>query len=167
MNMREAVQQIIKLAREFGLFTKSDTSEKVARRFEAEGGSVQVVLTSGEPTKTMQCSRCNEVLKASEFSYYQTRIDAEGYLMRGNALCRLCRNKSNKARQKVLGKQASAPKPEPGDQCPNCNREWWGNWHRHHDPATEQFVAWWCGNCNMARQDQRNPNVYKSGDKNG
>lgn len=161
MNITEATRQIIALAKEFKLFTKTDTSGKVIRRFEEENAPVQIILSSGEPPGTKQCSRCKEILKTSEFSYYQTRVDSKGYLMRSNALCSQCAGESNRARRQVLDKSVSPPKPGPGDRCPNCRRAWSGNWHRHHDPETEEFVAWWCSNCNMARQDQRNPNVYR------
>lgn len=79
MNIKEAIQLIISTAREHELFTRAPGNERVARRFEdGESDRVRVILTSGEPTGTQQCSQCKEILKAEDFSYYQARVDGDG-----------------------------------------------------------------------------------------
>lgn len=168
MNMPNIILQIINLSRKYNLFTDSKTSEKVAKRFEKniENESLKVVLTSGYPASKMQCSRCKKYLDAGKFSFYQSRVNSSGYLMRTNAICKSCTKRISEDRKKALRGTENIPKPRSGSRCPKCKRKWTGLWHKHHDPTTKQFVAYWCGNCNMAWQDQRNPHLYKGGSGN-
>ena len=105
------------------------------------------------------CSRCHEKKPNTEFSYYLSRVSADGFLMRSNALCTDCSNKQNNKRSKILNEAHHMglipDKPNSGDTCQGCDRKWFGNWHRHHDDNTHQFIAWLCGHCNMSQSDQR------------
>jgi len=125
--------------------------------------SIGVVMTLGYPEeiteKTHKCSRCMNIKSYNHFSYYMSRVDANGYLMRSNAICDTCGKESNKKRTKILkdaNQNGDIPKkPKKGSVCPGCNREWYGNWHRHHDDDSETFVSWLCGHCNMSLSEQR------------
>lgn len=125
---------------------------------------IGIVLTYGKPKditeKNHKCSRCGKLRPSEYFSYYQSRIDNEGYLLRTNAICSICAEKINKERHEILDNilinENILEKPKKGDVCPQCDREWYGNWHRHHDPVTLDFVGWICGHCNMKLDDQRN-----------
>ena len=102
----------------------------------------------------MECRECRNSLNPENFTYYLSRVDQKGYLMRSNALCDECSTKSNKQRKKVLDGANVPSKPKKGDKCPYCNRLWLGNWHRHH--KGDDFISWLCGHCNMSFSDQRN-----------
>lgn len=159
---KQELLKIIEKLKEHHLLTNSESHEKVIERF-ANGDAevLQFILTNGIPPDINQCRECKENLSTDQFSYYQLRVDAKGFLMRSNALCNDCSKKTNKERKKVLDKFKNEipPKPKKGTRCPNCKRAWSGNWHRHHDKKTEKFIKWLCGNCNMALQDQRNSNI--------
>lgn len=127
---------------------------------------IKIILTYGEPKNQMKCRECNEIKDSSYFSFYQARVDNKGYLMRSNALCTTCSDNSNKERKKVLNAAIIPTKPKSGDTCPNCLREWEGNWHRHH--VGNDFISYLCGHCNMSFSDQRTQiNLIKehNGDK--
>jgi hypothetical protein len=126
--------------------------------------AVGCVLHKGRPPGLHECSTCREKKDSSHFNYYNQRIDQHGYLMRSNALCKTCGDESSKERKKTLEKANKEgkipPKPEPGDICPNCNRNWGSietprNWHRDHDAIKNEFRRWLCGDCNMAQHDHR------------
>lgn len=134
-----------------GLLTNSKSNIKILSDISEQ---IKVVLTYGEPKEKMKCRECKELKNAKHFSFYQGRIDANGYLMRSNALCHECAKKSNKQRKEVLDKADIPIKPKSGDICINCEREWNGNWHRHH--VGDDFIAYICGHCNMSFSDQRN-----------
>lgn len=158
MNKKELLDIIEKL-KKAGLLTNSDAHEKVIKRFkEKKPAVVQFILTNGIPQGINHCRECKENLSTDQFSYYKLRVDSKGFLMRSNALCSECSKKSNKDRKAVLDefKDSIPDKPKSGTRCPKCQRAWSGNWHRHHDKKTKQFIEWLCGNCNMALQDQRN-----------
>lgn len=161
MEKREIIAIIEKL-RNAGLLTRTKTNNLVFERFKNstnEDEVIKFILSSGEPSKIQQCSECKENLSADQFSYYQARVDNQGYLSRSNALCNECSKKINKERKEILATQQDKipERPQSGTLCPNCNRAWSGNWHQHHSYETGEFVAWLCGNCNMALQDRRNP----------
>jgi hypothetical protein len=115
---------------------------------------VSVILTKGLPQKKMKCRECGEMKDPLKYAFYKSRVDADGYLMRSNALCDECAVKSNKQRKEVLDNAVIPEKPNKGDICKNCERSWDGNWHRHH--IGEKFVSYICGHCNMSFSDQRN-----------
>lgn len=164
--VRNIVNIINYAIKELELFTNSKTHDVAIERFqnnESGNETLQYVATSGVPPGENQCRQCKKSYPAEQFGYYQTRIDSRGYLMRSNALCRNCRQASNMERSAVFEDVDFPPKPEKGAVCPRCKREWAGEWHRHHT-EDDGFVAWWCSNCNMAWQDQRNPNNFKSVD---
>ena len=106
-----------------------------------------------------KCRACGEKKHSSKFSFYLARVDKEGFLMRSNALCNSCSDLQNKKRTKILNdanKSGLIPKkPKSGDTCQGCEREWHGNWHRHHNDETHEFVSWLCGHCNMSLSEQR------------
>ena len=140
----------------------STGNQLVVERFKNSNESyedvIKFILTSGKPKGVLQCSRCKENLSVDEYRYYLSRVDKDGYLMRSNAICNQCSKIINKGRGDVLSKHKNIPKkPIAGSRCPNCKRAWSGNWHRHHSGDT--FIEWLCSNCNMALQDQRNPNT--------
>ena len=159
---KRKILQIIELLQKEGLLTNSKTNELVYERFKNSNDVdevVQFILTSGEVRGGMECSKCRKNLPGVEFSFYQTRVSSDGYLMRSNALCRACSSKMDKERAEVLKEEAEniPPKPKAGSKCPNCGRKWSGQWHRHHDAKEGKFIDWLCSNCNMAMHDQRNP----------
>lgn len=116
--------------------------------------NIGVILTFGPPNNMLKCRECCELKNSNQYSFYQARVDSNGYLMRSNALCNDCNKESNKQRKQVLDNSQIPKKPKSGDICSNCNREWSGNWHRHH--VGESFVSYLCGHCNMSFSDQRN-----------
>ena len=161
MNKKEIIK-VIEILKENNLLTNSDANDIAFKRFlNNETNVIKFILNNGIPEGIKQCRECKENLSTDQFSYYQLRVDANGFLMRSNALCKDCGKKSNQERNEVLNKNEGIipKKPIAGTRCPNCNRAWSGNWHRHHDKETKQFIEWLCGNCNMALQDQRNKNT--------
>ena len=169
-NDKRSIIRIINFAiEELGLFTNSKTHQKVIDRFEKGDPDLEIIkyiLTSGEPPGEHQCRECGVMLDSEYFGYYQTRVDGNGHLMRSNALCKICSSDTGNVRHKVLKSEGAKipPKPKNGSVCPKCNRQWYGSWHRHH--VGDKFVNWWCSNCNMSHQDQRNPNSYDIGEDN-
>jgi len=125
---------------------------------------VGLIPHRGYPPGMHECSSCRENKFSDQFSYYNNRVDKNGYLMRSNALCIDCRKKSDIERKNTLDiakKNNEIPeKPLPGDKCSNCNRNWGSpekprNWHRDHDAIKNKFRGWICGDCNMAKHDHR------------
>lgn len=133
------------------LMTNSKTNEII---LSGNSQDIKIILTYGTPNIDLQCRECRETKSSENFSFYQARVDSKGYLMRSNALCNDCKNKTNEDRRKVFQNSVIPEKPNKGDSCPNCNREWEGNWHRHH--VDDKFIAYICGHCNMSFSDQRN-----------
>lgn len=149
---------------ENGLFTNAAKMigrvyDKLISDLDGEDGA-KFIPTLGEMQAPAECSECRKMLPWDRFTYYQARVKSDGTLMRSNALCKSCSEKLNLARKKDLGneKENIPAKPKSGDVCPNCSRKWTGNWHRDHDYKTGEFIAWICGQCNMAMQDRRTPN---------
>lgn len=136
-----------------GLLTNSKFNQEIftGGKF---NNSYQVILTKGLPDFFLECRECKKHLDPKDFTYYQSRVDKKGFLMRSNALCRSCMVVSNKERKIVLENAPKNKKPEKGDTCPHCQRKWYGNWHRHHQG--DKFIDWLCGHCNMSFSDQRN-----------
>lgn len=135
------------------LITNAKSNETILNNLN-DNENLKIILTKGIPTSFMECRECRRLLNPDVFSYYLSRVDQNGYLMRSNALCYDCSTNSNKQRKKVLDSSDIPPKPKKGEECPNCNRKWSGNWHRHHEK--ENFISWLCGHCNMSFSDQRN-----------
>lgn len=136
-----------------GLLTGSKTNFHIIKELN-ENSNISVILTKGKPEEKMECRECRKYLDSSHFSYYLSRVDQHGFLMRSNALCDECAKKSNKQRKNVLDNSQIPSKPKKGSQCPHCERSWYGNWHRHHEG--DKFIEWLCGHCNMSFSDQRN-----------
>jgi len=123
---------------------------------------VKVILTYGIPEGTSECSQCRQTYDTSEFGYYQTRVDKNGYRMRSNALCSSCRSDHGQELKKAikLHKKSGKPmpvKPESGDVCNHCQRSWSGKWHLHH--RHDKLIGYLCGHCNMSFSDHRNEQV--------
>lgn len=154
------IAKLFRKIKAFDLFTNSKTHDKVYAELTnnpyGEDGA-QFIATSGIPKGEWECSECRRILPDEQFSYYQTRVNSDGTLMRSNALCRECTAKLNKERKKVLDKANIPPKPAKGSVCPKCQRKWSGNWHQDHDYKTGEFRRWLCGQCNMAEHDRRTP----------
>ena len=159
----EAICRIIEEIGRLKLFTNTEVNKLVHQHLRAHPDGVDgahFVLTFGEPTHEQECSDCRQTRPASEFGYYQARIDKHGYLARSNAQCAKCRARNEKRRQKILAEDEAniPPKPGPDDLCPNCNRKPpGGTWHRDHDYNTHKFRRWVCNTCNMALMNKRNP----------
>ena len=167
--MSEEKRSLIKVINyaleEFGLFTKAKCNTKVKERFNENNSGEEILnyaVTSGIPPGTAECSRCKKEFPTSEFKYYQSRIDGQGYLMRSNALCSECDKKEQNERKEVFDRDEHKipPKPEKGSICPSCGRRWEDNWHKHHTEE-DGFIEWQCSNCNMAWQNNRNPKRFK------
>ena len=156
------ILEIFEQIREGGLFTNSDTHDKVREYLRAnpdgEDGA-QFIATLGMPMGKDECSKCRKVLPVDQFGYYQTRVKDDGTLMRANALCKSCRKADADERKEVFERDAHKipPEPKPGSVCPICKRPWRGKWHRDHDHKTGKFVQWLCGQCNMAMHNGRTP----------
>ena len=94
---------------------------------------IQFVLTNGEPTADNKCSGCPATKSADQFKYYQPRVNADGYLMRSNTLCRNCEKTRYPAQPQIKFLRVVKDIPKPtGNQCPLCLRVWEGEWHRDH-----------------------------------
>lgn len=145
-------EMILELHRR-GLLTESKSNYNIVKNLN-ENFNISIILTKGIPNEKNQCRECGQYLDSHNFNYYLSRVDQLGFLMRSNALCTECAKKSNKQRKKVLDNSEIPPKPEKGSECPNCDRPWFGNWHRHHEG--DKFIEWLCGHCNMSFSDQRN-----------
>lgn len=145
--------ELIKEIHRRGLLTNAKSNQEIISKFN-EFHEIRAILTKGLPEEKMECRECRKTLDSSFFSYYLSRVDRNGYLMRSNALCEECSVKSNKERKKVLDSAKIPNKPKKGDKCPHCERSWSGNWHRHHEG--DKFIEWLCGHCNMSFSDQRN-----------
>ncbi len=158
----EQILEIFQQIENAGLFTNSQTHDIVRQALisnPAGKNGARFIITLGTPTGTAECRECSRKLPADQFGYYQTRVKSDGTLMRFNALCLSCRDKSAAETRRALADQREniPPRPEPGSICPHCNRRWPGNWHRDHDHSTGKFLGWICGNCNMAFQNGRTP----------
>lgn len=148
---------------DLGLLDSESNNKVLQKLTENENLPIGICLTFGTPrTETdnkYKCSRCGERKDSSNFRFYQSRVDKEGFLMRSNALCNSCSDLQNRKRTKILNeanKLGLIPeKPKCGDTCIGCGREWHGNWHRHHDDETHKFVQWLCAHCNMSLSEQR------------
>ena len=123
-----------------------------------------MILHRGKPEGLHECSKCAEMKDNSNFTYYNQRVDKNGYLMRSNALCLNCSEIMNSERKATLDKAKKngeiEDKPLGGAKCPGCKRNWGTeqeprNWHRDHDAIQNKFRGWLCGDCNMAKHDHR------------
>lgn len=146
-----STSEIIQELSNRGLMTNARSNDIILNNLDQ---NLKIILTKGIPVENMECRECRNSLNPAHFSYYLSRVDQKGYLMRSNALCDKCSIKSNKQRKKVLDVANVPDKPKKGDKCPNCNRSWFGKWHRHH--KGHNFISWLCGHCNMSFSDQRN-----------
>lgn len=149
---------------------QSEANKEVISKLEKENNlPVGLILTLGYPieiqSKTHKCSRCHKLKDHTQFRYYHSRVDSDGYLMRANALCVDCAKSSNAKRKQMLDEADKIglipEKPNKGDVCSRCKREWFGNWHRDHDDIDGTFRGWICGNCNMSLGDQRNVGIKR------
>ena len=151
---RDKIKKLVRELREAKLLTSATGSNKAYDNFEDEGEDLKFILTSGEPYGKSECSRCMKILPDDQFTYYQARVSKNGYLQRVNAVCHECSGKGDAELKNAILNSGDIPsKPEPGSTCPNCDRKWYKNWHRHH--RGDKFIAWWCGQCNMSQQDHR------------
>jgi hypothetical protein len=116
--------------------------------------NVKLILTMGIPQENLECRECLQLLPSTQFTFYQGRVDKNGYLMRSNALCVECSKKINNGRTQVFKNSKEIPKPKKGDVCQKCERSWSGNWHKHH--VDDVVIGYICGHCNMSLSDQRN-----------
>jgi hypothetical protein len=163
----DLLQELIKRFKSDGYsILNSEANSKVISTLESDPDiKFNISLTFGLPDTLShdkyKCSRCHEKKENKHFGFYQSRVSADGYLMRSNALCDTCSTESNKRRSATLlesHKNGEIPDmPQEGHTCPNCSREWFGKWHRHHDDLNHKFIDWLCGNCNMSFHDQRTP----------
>jgi hypothetical protein len=149
------IKTLIKELFDRGLITNAKSNGVILSELD-KIETLNIILTKGIPIGKMECRECRNSLSSDFFSYYLSRVDQNGYLMRSNALCNTCTVKSNKQRKTVLDNAKIPFKPKKGDECSNCNRPWNGNWHRHHEG--DEFISWLCGHCNMSFSDQRNKN---------
>lgn len=145
--------EILKELNKRGLMTNAKSNDLILTNLD-QIQNIKLILTKGLPVEDMECRECRNNLNPDYFSYYLSRVDQKGYLMRSNALCNECSVKSNKQRKIILDNAEIPKKPKKGEKCPNCKRSWVGKWHRHHQG--DNFVSWLCGHCNMSFSDQRN-----------
>jgi hypothetical protein len=147
---------------------ESDANKEVCKILQTnQNHPIGLILTLGYPheinDKTHKCSRCHLLKSYTQFGYYQSRVDSDGYLMRVNAMCLDCRKTSNAKRKKILNEAGKLglipPMPKSGEICSRCGRNWDGRWHRDHDDISETFIGWKCGQCNMSAADQRDVNI--------
>ena len=136
-----------------GLMTNAKSNDEILHSLD-DNQCLKLILTRGIPVENMECRECRNSLNPKYFTYYLSRVDQHGFLMRSNALCSDCSKESNKQRKKVFNNSQIPPKPKKGSVCPHCDRPWYKNWHRHHEG--DKFIEWLCGHCNMSFSDQRN-----------
>ena len=144
-----------------GRFTTSTVNTEILSELTrgSKCGSFRVILTRGIPTSRNQCSRCRKTFPATEFSYYQARVQKSGHLQRSNAVCRACKRLGKNELDAAVKNIRIPPRPGSGSVCSHCERSWTGNWHRHHQE--DKFVGWLCGHCNMSLNDHRNKHVKR------
>jgi len=147
------VKELISEIKKRGLITNSKSNKLILDELE-NLEEVFFILSKGYPKEQMECRECREFFDSTSFSYYLSRVDQNGFFWRSNALCNECSIKSNKSRKKVLDAANIPDRPKKGDKCTNCDREWSGKWHRHHEG--DEFIKWLCGHCNTHLSDQRN-----------
>ena len=156
---------ILMLAKEFNLLTASGTNKAVTRGIDEDperASEAQLILTWGPPQDNKECRECRRMLPPELFRWYEGRSDRHGYLQGVNRVCIECQQELEEERQRALNSgTAIPPRPAPGDKCPTCERNWPGNWHRHHDG--NEFIRWECGLCNMKRHDQRDGHLRLTG----
>ena len=137
-----------------GLLTSSEYNSQFLNN---PTDNFKVILSKGIISENLSCRECKEEKISHEFSFYQARVDRNGYLLRSNALCNDCKISLDRERQLAFQNSEITEKPEPGSLCPRCSRPWSNNWHKHHEG--DKFIDWWCGECNMRHADQRNKNI--------
>ena len=142
------------------LLTSAKGNSAALERFKSgDSATLVIILSNGIPPGIAQCSECKENLPTDQFSYYQGRVGQEGYLNRSNALCHACQKSTQANRKRAFQKADIPPKPRPGSICPECNRAWYGAWHRNHSHEKGdrgKFLGWVCNICNMRFHDRRN-----------
>lgn len=148
-----SIQDLIYEIQRRGLITNSKSNKVILDELETLN-EIHFILSKGYPKEKMECRECRNFLESKSFSYYLSRVDQNGFFWRSNALCNDCATHSNKSRKKVLDNAKIPSKPKKGDKCTNCDREWNGKWHRHHEG--DEFIKWLCGHCNTHLSDQRN-----------
>jgi len=141
-----------------GLVTPTTSRNKIISDI-SNGEEFKIILTYGIPDGEFECRECGLFKPAEEFRHYQSRVNKIGYLHRSNAVCTTCSPEIDKPRQELF-KNVKLEKPKKGDSCPNCQRNWFGNWHRHH---FNDVVIYICGDCNMSFRDQRRKNIDNKG----
>ena len=144
-----------------GKFSNSSANNEILSELSSnlESGDFRVILTRGIPTGCNQCSRCRRTFPAKEFSYYQARVQKNGYLQRSNAVCKKCLRCSKNELDAAVKNIKIPARPIKGSVCTHCERMWSGNWHRHHQE--DRFIGWLCGHCNMSFNDHRNKHIKK------
>ena len=155
-------EQILKELFDRGLIVSTKTQKLIQQDLEKDKleETWKLIATRGKPTVDKECSRCGEIKPASDFSYYMQRVMKNGFSQNSNAVCSSCVSFSNKElKQAIKNAGGTGKKPAPGSVCSHCEREWFGNWHRHHQG--DKFLGWLCGHCNMSFSDHRNEKVMK------
>lgn len=121
--------------------------------------NTKIIVTRGVSSVNRECSRCREEFPPEQFGWYKGRVSKDGYLQRSNAVCKPCLKKSSDELKNAIKNTGIGSKPKDGDACSHCEREWKGNWHRHHQG--DKVIGWICGHCNMSFSDHRNENVMR------
>lgn len=126
----------------------------------------KIILSYGIPENDQECSRCRRVLDYDYFQYYQTRVTKKGHLQRANAVCKDCIKITNNELKSLREINEVPEKPEHGDICVSCEREWFGEWHLDH--VGDSLNGWICSQCNMSKPDHRHKelNERKERDEN-
>ena len=154
-----SVEALIKELSRRGRMTNAACHPKIMR--DGIDENTKIIVTRGVSSVYLECSRCRKELPPEEFNYYQARVSGNGFLQRTNAVCKTC-DKDGKDELKNAVKLTGntlGPKPRKGDVCPHCERNWEGNWHRHHQG--DEVIGWICGHCNMSFSDHRNEAVER------
>ena len=108
-----------------GLLNSESNKAVMSQLNQNEMTQIGLSLTLGYPDTMShdkhKCSRCHLKKPNNEFSFYLSRVSADGYLMRSNALCTDCSNKQNSKRSKLLNEAHDMglipDKPNSGDTC--------------------------------------------------
>jgi len=145
------------------MFTNAKSNSSILKE-KIDFDKIKIILSKGVKDEECECSRCRKTYPAKEFSYYQGRITKDGFLQRTNAVCRECMKITTDELKEHRKNKDIPNKPNKGDVCVSCEREWFGEWHLDH--VEDVLNGWICSQCNMSKPDHRHKELNQKRIKN-